>query len=198
VASVEIKELTGEELVLAGGVVARALRDNPTNVVVFGDDRLQRAQTTYEIFIGHLPNMDTAPVGAVRGSCIVGVWAMAAPGSCARHKLPAEFLTMPTTIGSFGDLTRIQHWLATWAEHDLPQRHWHVGPVGVEPGLQGLGVGRAMMDVFCARMDAAAEIAFLETDKLENVRFYGAGGFEVVDQIDLLGAPNWFMRRDPR
>jgi ribosomal protein S18 acetylase RimI-like enzyme len=196
-APVDVRDLSKDELFLAAGVVARALRDNPVTVVVFGDDRLERMRANYDVFTGHLPTVKAAPLAALRGSCIVGVWGFAPPDTCARHRLPQDFLTLPKTVGSFGDLTRIQHWLATWAAHDLEERHWHVGPVGVEPGLQGLGVGRAMMDAFCARMDEAGEVAFHETDKPENLRFYAAGGFEVTDEIDLLGIPNWFMRREP-
>ena len=54
------------------------------------------------------------------------------------------------------------------------------------------------MQVFCARMDAAREDAYLETDKQINVRFYQRFGFEVVGEEDVLGVPNWFMRRTRR
>jgi len=51
------------------------------------------------------------------------------------------------------------------------------------------------MRVFCARMDAAGEAAYLETDKPANVRFYERFGFEVVGEQRVLGVPNWFMLR---
>jgi hypothetical protein len=41
------------------------------------------------------------------------------------------------------------------------------------------------------------ERSYLETDKAENLAFYGARGFVVVGQADVLGVPNWFLRRDP-
>ena len=34
-----------------------------------------------------------------------------------------------------------QMFWAQWAVRDLPTSHWHLGPVGVEPGYQGQGVG---------------------------------------------------------
>ena len=52
-----------------------------------------------------------------------------------------------------------------------------------------------MMRVFCARMDAAGEDAYLETDKPVNVGFYERFGFEVVGEEDVLDVPNWFMLR---
>jgi hypothetical protein len=55
-----------------------------------------------------------------------------------------------------------------------------------------------MMRVFCARMDAAGEDAYLETDKPINVRFYQRFGFEVVGEQQVLGVTNWFMLRRAR
>ena len=55
-----------------------------------------------------------------------------------------------------------------------------------------------MMRVFCARMDAAGEDAYLETDKPINVRFYQRFGFEVVGEQQVLGVTNWFMLRQAR
>ena len=51
------------------------------------------------------------------------------------------------------------------------------------------------MQAFCAKMDAAGEVAYLETDKDVNVRFYERFGFEVVNQEEVLGVTNWFMIR---
>jgi hypothetical protein len=55
-----------------------------------------------------------------------------------------------------------------------------------------------MLLAFCARMDELGGVAFLETDKLDSVRFYGRCGFEVREQGEVLGTPNWWMRRQAR
>jgi hypothetical protein len=47
-------------------------------------------------------------------------------------------------------------------------------------------------------MDERGELAFLETDKLDSVRFYARSGFEVSSQGEVLGTPNWWMRRVAR
>jgi hypothetical protein len=51
------------------------------------------------------------------------------------------------------------------------------------------------MKSFCARMDAAASAAWLETDKEANVRFYEKSGFAVVGRRDAVEIPCWFMAR---
>ena len=70
-----------------------------------------------------------------------------------------------------------------------------LGPVAVDTHLQGTGIGSGLMRAFCGRMDAAGEVAYLETDKPINVRFYERFGFEVAGEEEVLGVPNWFMTR---
>jgi ribosomal protein S18 acetylase RimI-like enzyme len=88
-------------------------------------------------------------------------------------------------------------WLGSWSKHDPDERHWHLGPVAVDTHLQGRGIGSKLMLAFCARMDAAGEVSYLETDKALNVRFYERFGFEVMGEEEVLGVPNWFMIRRP-
>jgi hypothetical protein len=44
-------------------------------------------------------------------------------------------------------------------------------------------------------MDAYGAVAYLETDRHANVRFYQKFGFTVVAEADVMGVPNWFMSR---
>jgi GNAT superfamily N-acetyltransferase len=93
---------------------------------------------------------------------------------------------------------RARHTVSVMCEHDPDERHIHVGPVGVEPGVQGLGVGAAMLGRIGDLLDAEGEVAWLETDKPENVVFYRRHGFDVAVEERRLGFPIWFMRRTPR
>src|SRR6202022_3558424 len=72
---------------------------------------------------------------------------------------------------------------------------WHLGPVAVDSHLQGRGVGGIMLAAFSARMDDCRTLAYLETDRSENVRFYQKFGFKVVAEAEVLGERNWFMSR---
>jgi ribosomal protein S18 acetylase RimI-like enzyme len=125
--------------------------------------------------------------------------AAGAPGACIAATAPTELRTPPD--GSPSDAVgfeRARHVISTMCRLDPDDRHVHVGPVGVEPGAQGLGIGAAMMRVACDRLDDDGELGWLETDKPENVVFYRRFGFD-VDVEDLhLGFPVWFMRRPPR
>jgi hypothetical protein len=47
-------------------------------------------------------------------------------------------------------------------------------------------------------MDDKEDLAYLETDKPENVRLYERFGFVVTSEADIIGVQCWFMRRYPK
>jgi GNAT superfamily N-acetyltransferase len=85
--------------------------------------------------------------------------------------------------------------MSEWKKHDLSEAHWHLGPVAVDAHLQKTGIGSAMMAEYCARIDLARGVGYLETDKEVNVRFYEKFGFQTIAESTVLDIPNWFMRR---
>jgi ribosomal protein S18 acetylase RimI-like enzyme len=202
VSEIEIRDLAPDELAAAGGVAGRALADNPTFRWVSGDPALPRVTAALDVFVPFVEGMTVPQLGALVGRHVVGVCAAAPPDACVGAIAPPEWREPPPEIGPPGHESRTQLIWSLFAGHDLDERHWHVGPVSVEPGLQGAGVGGKLLDAFGARMDEAGEVAWLETDKPENVAFYRRHGFEVVEEVELPEADSifttWFMRRDPR
>jgi len=207
--SLEIRDLTPEELPAAGAVAGRALADSPTFRWAMGPDPLTRVGRSLDLFVGFVATMPPPQLGAFLGDHVVGVAAAAAPGTCIGSIATDELRTPPAVIGPAGDDSRNLVVWSVFCGHDLDERHWHVGPVSVEPGLQGAGIGGRLLTELCVRMDADGEVAWLETDKPENVVFYRRHGFDVVEEVlapdpsasaGLDEAPftTWFMRRDPR
>jgi len=96
---------------------------------------------------------------------------------------------------SFGGFGRLGRWLGEWSWHDLREPHWHLGPVAVDPKLQGQGFGRGLTDESCARIDRAGAASYFETDKPQNIVFDKKYGFDTIGEASILGTPNWFMRR---
>jgi len=197
---VAVTELERKDVPIAVGVLARGMRDNPNHVVAWGDDPLRRLRGSERMFCrmtSALPQITLNTLVARRGAWIVGVCGMAPPGTC--RPSPGQMLQMVPTMAMMGPGTarRLMQWLRAWAKRDPVEPHWHLGPVAVEGGLQGMGIGSQMLERFCARMDDEGEVAYLETDKPENVRFYEKFGFVTVGEAEVLGAPNWFMRRGP-
>jgi GNAT superfamily N-acetyltransferase len=77
--------------------------------------------------------------------------------------------------------------------------HWYLALLGTDPAWQRRGVGSALLAPVLARADADGVAAYLETQKAENLPWYGRLGFEVVSELEARGCPKmWAMRRDPR
>jgi len=193
----EIEAIGEAEIEEVLDVVSRGMRDNPQHVAAFGEDPETRRRRFRALMAAAFSASDFshALVARREDGVIVGVCGMLPPGDCrpdlrqGLRLLPALLSIGPRAAG------RLVRWMGAWQRHDPKERHWHLGPLAVDAHLQGEGVGSRMMRVFCARMDAAGEDAYLETDKPINVRFYERFGFEVVGEEDVLGVPNWFMLR---
>jgi ribosomal protein S18 acetylase RimI-like enzyme len=197
---IEIRDLTPGETDAAAAVLGRGMRDNPLHVQAFGADPERRERALTHIFKGVLRQYVSkgSVLGAFSSETIVGVCAMVEPGRC-QPSGGERLRLLPEAIAGagLGGTVRLLKWAAAWARHDPREPHWHLGPVGVERNLQGQGIGGAMLRVFCQRMDTLKAMAYLETDKRENVTFYERFGFQVKAEEPVLEAPNWFMVRPP-
>lgn len=178
-------------------VLARGMRDNPLHVAAFGEDPAQRQRRFRALMAAAFSVLDLshALVARREDGAVLGVCGMLPPGGCQPglgqqlRMLPGMLSLGPRVAG------RVARWMGVWQKQDPNERHWHLGPLAVDAHLQGRGIGGRMMQAFCARMDAAREDAYLETDKPLNVRFYERFGFEVTGEREVLGVTNYFMFR---
>ncbi len=184
-----------EQISQAAGGTARAMRDSPNSMAVSNDPfvRLEMLYKTFDEMLGA-----ARVAGVRRGNCVLGAAGAVQPGRCIDSMLPAPFRTLDAPSPSATDADRFLYSGSVMAAHDLLEPHWHVGPVGVEPGFQGMGLGRAAMKLLCDEFDEHHRRAWLETDKPENVRFYLGLGFEVAEEVPMLTSRFWFMRREPQ
>jgi ribosomal protein S18 acetylase RimI-like enzyme len=197
---VEVHELGDGEVGAAAAVLARALRDNPLHVRAFGLDPGAREESLEKLFDAALRHY--LPEGSILGAFfeerLVGACAYRAPSRC-RASARAAMSLAPDLLANLGvaGAARLVRWVAAWSRHDPGEAHVHLGPVGVERPLQGRGVGSCLLEAFRLRMDASRFVAYLETDRPENVAFYRRFGFQIVAEDVVLGVPNWFMMRGP-
>jgi len=195
-AGIEVRELRRGELPAAVEVIARGMRDNPIHLAAYGTDPVRRLR--YHARLVHAllaakPGMRL--LGAIREGTLVGVAAAAPAGTC--RPTPRQLLRMLPPLALLGPTAalRVRAWTTVWAGHDPAEPHVHLGPVAVDAHLQGSGIGTILMREHCRWLDETQQVGYLETDKPANVRFYGRFGYEVVGQAQVLGVPNWFMRR---
>jgi len=193
-----IRDLGTDDLSAAVDVVARGMRDNPMNIAAFGDDACVRLDCVHGMFTIALPMIlrKGGLLGAFDDQTLLGVAALVPPGRCQPSALEKAAM-LPRMVWAIGlrGIGRVVRWQADWSRQDLRAPHWHLGPVAVDAHLQGQGVGSALMNAYCARIDRVGAAGYLETDKPQNVDFYKRFGFETVGEAPVLGKPNWFMRR---
>ncbi len=196
--NLEIRELGPEELGQAATLLARGMRDNPTHIEAFGEDVAKRERRLGALFGAVLPLVARKGVliGAFREGALLGIAGLAEPGEC-RPSGHESLRMLPRLLPRVGpaSLVRMGAWMRVWARRDPAERHWHLGPVAVDRPLQRQGIGSAILEEVCARMDDRGSLLYLETDKPENVRFYQRYGFETIGQTPVLGVTNWFMMR---
>ena len=194
----KVRELEARELDRAVEIVVRAMSDNPLHVRAFGTDPVRCARAVERLQAPIMKSVMT------RGGflCVehegdsVGVL-----GTAKRKLTIAEAIgLLPAILVGLSPsmMVRMGRWLSQWARRQPNEPFWHLGPVAVEPGFQGRGIGSAIMEAVCARLDEQGAMAYLETDKLINVHFYRKFGFETIGQGDTIGVPNWFMKRKPK
>lgn len=194
--TLDIRELRKDERRLAAGLTARAMRDNPTTIAMFGDEPLDRLAGMQAIWTAFFHHLAPPQLGAFYQGCLVGVGAAVPPGGCIGSALGDAAPAM--TDGDappIGDPARAGYVRAMYAVHDLPEPHWHVGPVAVEPRFQGRRIGESLMLALLGVMDAEGSPSWGETDTEANVRFYTALGWELVKTVEVIGIPLWFLVR---
>jgi len=193
-----IRPLRLQELVIAAHVAARGMRENPLNIAAFGRETAKREERIRGMFrIGlSMAHRNGLVLGAFDGAVLVGV-AATTPSTKCQTGPKEKLLLLPATIRAvgFSGLMHVLTWRSRWAAHDLAEPHWHLGPLAVDSDLQGKGIGSALMVDYCARLDEANAVGYLETDKAVNVKFYERFGFKTVAKAPVLNIPNWFMRR---
>lgn len=78
-------------------------------------------------------------------------------------------------------------------------RGWYLGVLGVDPALQGRGLGRAVLQPVLEVADRDLLWASLETATATNLPFYRGLGFEVCAEDRHAEGPHvWAMTRRPR
>jgi len=196
VSGINITQLASEQIEPGARLLARAFVTNPLHVAVFGSGNLAANEA---FFRTGLAAMKGPKLVAMEGSQLVGVIHWVASPAC-QYSLGEKLRMMPGMARNVGmrPALRVAVWLSEWAKLDPAASHIHLGPIGVDPEMQGRQIGRRLMERYCQSQDQAGLGGYLETDRPENVDFYRHFDFEVTATLPVLDVPNYFMYRKPR
>lgn len=102
----------------------------------------------------------------------------------------ASFRRLPAVVGGLNAIEK---------KHPH-EPHYYLLALGVEPDLQGRGLGTKLMAPILERCDRERVPAYLESSKEKNVPLYERNGFAVTEkfQVPNGGPPIWLMWRDPK
>jgi ribosomal protein S18 acetylase RimI-like enzyme len=192
---VTIGRMEPGEALSAAKILSYAMLSNPIHVAVFQGQGEAERQYMERRFTRLLVDDPGDVLMAVHERRIVGVLRSIA---CQGHPRLHETADQPTTVDERALVNRearVAHWVGVWDHHDPLTPHTHLGPVGVLPQFQRRGIGRRLMQRFCARLDSDGRPAFLETDSSGNVRFYERFGFRPAGETLLFGVTIFFMWR---
>lgn len=122
------------------------------------------------------------------------------PGHWRPTTVEGARMAVPSVrLFGLGTVRALRFLLGMEGEHPRQPEHWYLAVLGTHPDHQGQGIGGALVRAVTERLDAEGLPAYLESSKEANVPFYARLGFEVTQQLDLLGGPPvWAMWREPR
>ncbi len=176
------------------------MRDNSLHIAAYGADPVEREKRLRQLFAMRLKN-PTFLAGSVLArdadDKVVGFYGALPLGTCKPSITERISMVLDLIRLGLGNAMRTASWFGAWCKHDFASPQWHFGPFAVDAHLQGQGIGSRMVQHFLTEIDASSGRVYLEADKPENLAFYEKAGFGVIDEITVLGVPNWRMVREP-
>jgi ribosomal protein S18 acetylase RimI-like enzyme len=191
--SLIIEKYSPERLESTVSVLADAFLGNPLHVAAFGSQRMDQNRMFFRIGLQHM--FTAHSFVAVEDGKVRGYMHFAASPSCLPppEQIPAVAATLFKPLGEA--IPRVVTWFSRWCRLDPDEPHAHLGPIGVAPKAQGLGVGTALMNRYIEHLQQERTPGYLETDRPENVEFYKKFGFVVQREEELIGTATWYMWR---
>jgi ribosomal protein S18 acetylase RimI-like enzyme len=194
-----VQAYTPDMLDAVADLLAESYLTNPVHMAVFGGAGKQQYINNRTLFSKKLAKryLEGEKIVVLENDQILG-FAHWGYGACFYAPPDKLEKAMPGLIDTFGDdnAKRMAEWTRQWGKHDPLTEHTHLGPIGVLKTYQGMGIGSLMMENFCAYLDKHKKFAYMETDRLENIRFYKIFGFKVTGEVEVLNVPTWLMARD--
>jgi GNAT superfamily N-acetyltransferase len=199
----ELRQLRGGEIDDAADILARALLDDPLMAFAI-PDRDHRAIVLPRhlrpgVWLGHR----LGQVWCTDDLSAVACWRLPGSGQATADQLrDAGVAELPRPAGA--DIAArtepVYEFLAARTQAlGIPQAHWYLSMIGVDPNKRRQGLGRAVISPVLEIASGRHEPVFLETLAAANVAFYSHNGFDTIEEgvEPSSGLAYWlFLRRN--
>jgi ribosomal protein S18 acetylase RimI-like enzyme len=193
---IEIRRMTAADMGAVCEVIGLAFADNPSTLAnVRGDRAKARRVMQDSVRVAKFGRHWSHGLVAVQGARVIGAlnaaeWPHCQLGMVEKIKVAPMMVRIMKTA-----LPRAFTMMKAREARDPREPHWHIGPIGVRPELQGHGVGKALLGTLLATVDECGSPAFLETEVNRNVALYESLGFTVTSREEIVGVNTRFMWR---
>jgi len=175
-------------------VLARAFEHDPVANYMMKRDHMQSAFGT---FFKHsvLPH-DEAWMCGEDG---VALWTPPGKWNATGLNLIAMAPALLAAVGATKLVARARAAQRVSEKHPR-EPHWYLFAIGVDPSMQGKGIGSKLLRVVMERCDADKSAAYLEASTETNARLYEKHGFRVTEELRVAkdAPPMWLMWREAR
>lgn len=197
-----IEPLPPHALAAAAATLARAFAADPMFRWIFPDAasrpaalrRLMRVPLEFGVRWGRVTTSHDGKA--------LSIWSPPGSALTVPRMVRAGMLGVPFTVGfgPFATFMRANDVMDKIHKARMPEPHWYLLVIGVDPEMQGRGAGSALVAEGLAEADRLGHLCYLETSERRNIAFYERHGFVVLEEASLGagGPPAWAMRRDAR
>jgi len=195
----EVVRLRRDQLAEASVILARAFQDDPAWSWVLPNARRREALLPWLFRVGF--EITQAEVWTTRRG-VVGCARWLPPGPPHVHVGPMLRALVATPMRVREGTTRFLAYgraVEAMRAETVPEAHWYLAGIGVDPSVQRRGVGGALLRPGLDAADQARLPAALLTNSERNLSFYERHGFAVIREgrTPENGPHAWMMRREP-
>lgn len=195
----DVVRLEEDRLGEASGVLARAFHDDPAWVWLIPDPAKRRRLLPWLFRVGF--DVTAADVWTTAG-VVRGAARWLPPGRPPMRVGPTlkALVTTPFRLGpAIAPFLAYGRSVEALRAEAMPEPHWYLAGIGVDPSAQRRGVGAALLRPGLEAAARAGLPAVLLTNNAANLAFYERHGFAVVreDETPKSGPHAWAMVKAP-
>lgn len=194
-----VEPLASSRFPEAAALLARAFRNDPVIASILpgvaAEERVRKLAVMFEEML-IINARQNEPLGIVDNDSVLALAILHKPGTYP-PSLPTQLALLWRALRKIGPrgLYRFITWSLFLSRHHPTTAHYYLETLGVEPNVQGQGLGSAMLRGITSLLDDAAAECALETANDRNVFLYQRFGFGTASEARILGAHVRFMVR---